>query len=133
MAPSDIQDRNRPPCMMQAMSPEALLTRTSAAIMLVSSSTRMISGLGSFANVLQFDHEGRIKQRLGYLYAHPEHAESDLSRWKSDDIQAGGTAWIGRIVRSCQNTRGCTPVPGTVLSSRWAARRWKIRAFPGTG
>lgn len=50
------------------------------------------NGLGSFAHVLQFDHEGRIKQRLGYLYAHPEHAESDLSRWKSDDIQAGGIA-----------------------------------------
>lgn len=46
------------------------------------------NGLGTFCSAMRIENNGRPSWRLCYLYAHPEHAENDLSRWKSDDRHA---------------------------------------------
>ena len=46
------------------------------------------NGLGAFCSALHIENGGRPSWSLCYLYAHPEHAENDLSRWKSDDRYA---------------------------------------------
>lgn len=46
------------------------------------------NGLGAFCSAMRTGPDGRPSWSLYYLYAHPEHAENDLSRWKSDDRNA---------------------------------------------